>query len=93
MGCLHFADGFFCYAEPLCLLNGQINKQITNMDHIANIFNFSAKLNLLEDALQHRNKAVALTEGQKAWAPSSSSDDLSCIPSKDKLNGAVRGDY
>ena len=61
------------------------------MNHTSIMSNLSAKLNLLEDALQHRNKAVVLTEGQKAWAPSSSSDDLSCIPPKDKLNGAIRG--
>lgn len=60
------------------------------MDHTSIIFNFSAKLNVLEDALQHRNKAMALSEGQKAWETSSSSD-LSCIPSKDKLNDAVKG--
>nr|KAF6355232.1 hypothetical protein mMyoMyo1_011421 [Myotis myotis] len=49
--------------------------------------NEDAKMILREDAVQYRHKAVALTQGQKAWK-ASSSDSLSCISCKDKRNGA-----
>nr|KAF6366480.1 hypothetical protein mPipKuh1_009892 [Pipistrellus kuhlii] len=49
--------------------------------------NEDAKMNLREEAFQHRHKAVALTQGQKARKPSSS-DSLFCSSCKDKLNGA-----